>query len=116
MGVEKTLTANPFHYRKTVDSVRELADWQGVSVLVARALCPLYEQTLPGFKKKRPFFVKTDKCRNHRLCTETIACPAFLRDDEGVRIDADRCTGCALCAQICPENAILPVSRKEADS
>lgn len=114
LGVRKILTANPFHFRKTVDAVQELADYRGVSVLVAKAPCPLYDRTLPGFKKKRPFFVKTDKCRNHRLCTEKIACPAFLLDDKGVRIDADRCTGCALCAQICPENAILPISRKES--
>ena len=27
----------------------------------------------------------------------------------GVRPGHEACTGCALCAQICPENAILPV-------
>ncbi|WP_045212693.1 indolepyruvate ferredoxin oxidoreductase subunit alpha [Desulfonatronovibrio magnus] len=113
LGVEKTIAVNPFHFRKTVDAIQELADYRGVSVLVAKAACPLYDKTLPGFKKKRPFFVKTEKCSKHRLCTEKIACPAFLLDGQEIRIDADRCTGCALCAQICPENAILPIPRKE---
>ncbi|MFW6297925.1 MAG: indolepyruvate ferredoxin oxidoreductase subunit alpha [Desulfosalsimonas sp.] len=114
LGVAKTLTVNPFHFRQTVNSIQELAHSRGVSVLVAKAPCPLYDRTLPGFKKKRPFFVKAEKCRNHRICTEKIACPAFLLDDKGVRIDADRCTGCTLCAQVCPENAILPVPKKES--
>jgi indolepyruvate ferredoxin oxidoreductase alpha subunit len=43
---------------------------------------------------------------------EKVACPAFFVGDGKVEIDLDRCTGCALCAQICPENAILPVKEK----
>ncbi|MGB5984844.1 MAG: enoyl-CoA hydratase-related protein, partial [Desulfobacterales bacterium] len=42
-----------------------------------------------------------------------VACPAFFVDGDSVRIDTDRCTGCAFCAQICPENAILPVGKTE---
>lgn len=113
LGVEKVITINPFHYRKTVDAVRQIADHRGVSVLIARAPCPLYERTLPGFRKKRPFHVKAEKCRNHQLCTGKVACPAFLVEKNRARIDADRCTGCALCAQICPEKAIVPAPEKE---
>ena len=112
LGVDKVITVNPFHFRKTVKAVQQVAGYRGVSVLIARAGCPLYERTLPGFKKKRPFYVKAEKCRNHRNCTGKVACPAFFVGEEGVKIDADRCTGCALCAQLCPENAILPVSKK----
>jgi indolepyruvate ferredoxin oxidoreductase, alpha subunit len=116
LGVEKTLTVNPFHYRKTVNAVRELADWRGVSVLVARAPCPLYERTLPGFKKKRPFFVK-------RKNAAIIGCapkksPArhsfSMTGESGSMRTVAPAAPCAL--QICPENAILPVSRKEADA
>jgi indolepyruvate ferredoxin oxidoreductase alpha subunit len=32
----------------------------------------------------------------------------FLDGDQ-VAIDKNLCTGCSVCAQICPENAILPV-------
>ncbi|MGD9974055.1 MAG: indolepyruvate ferredoxin oxidoreductase subunit alpha [Desulfatirhabdiaceae bacterium] len=116
LGVEKVITANPFHYRKTVDALRQVAAEPGVSVLISQAACPLYDRTLPGFKKKRPFYVKAEICRNHRECTGKVACPAFYVDSERVTIDADRCTGCALCAQICPENAILPVAKKEVNT
>ncbi len=115
LGVESVCTVNPFHYRKTVEAVRQLADCPGVSVLVARAPCPLYERTLPGFRKRRPLHVKADKCRNHRVCVTRLACPAFFVQEGRIRIDADRCTGCALCAQICPEKAIAAVPGKEVN-
>jgi indolepyruvate ferredoxin oxidoreductase alpha subunit len=35
-------------------------------------------------------------------------------DGERVKINADTCVGCAVCAQICPENAIMPVKEKKA--
>ncbi len=115
LGVESVLTVNPFHYRKTVEAVRQLADFPGVSVLVARAPCPLYERSLPGFHRRRPFQVKADKCRNHRVCVTRLACPAFFVHEGRIRIDADRCTGCALCAQICPERAIAAIPGKEME-
>jgi len=30
-------------------------------------------------------------------------------DGEQVEINKDLCIGCSVCAQICPENAILPL-------
>jgi indolepyruvate ferredoxin oxidoreductase alpha subunit len=113
LGVEKQLTVNPFQYRKMSAALTELAKHQGVSVLIARAPCPLHERSLPGFYKRRPFQVKSEKCLNHQVCTSKVACPAFMVETDRVRIDADRCTGCALCAQICPEKAISPAGKVE---
>jgi indolepyruvate ferredoxin oxidoreductase, alpha subunit len=112
LGVEKVLTVNPFKYRKTVEAVRELAQYKGVSVLIARAPCPLYDRTLPHYRKMPPFQVNSTKCRSHKDCVSKVACPAFFVADGMVGIDTDRCTGCALCVQICRENAILPVKEK----
>ena len=115
LGVNNVLTVNPFKYEKTVAAVRELAQHEGVSVLVARAPCPLHERTLPHYRKKRPFQVDSAKCRGHRDCVHKVACPAFFVAGHQVRIDVHRCTGCTLCAQICPEKAILRVADKEAN-
>jgi indolepyruvate ferredoxin oxidoreductase alpha subunit len=82
-------------------------------VLIAKAGCPLHEKTLPGFRKTLAFQVHAAKCRSHKDCVSKIACPAFYVSDARMKIDTDRCTGCTLCVQVCPENAILPVSRKE---
>jgi indolepyruvate ferredoxin oxidoreductase alpha subunit len=112
LGVEKVISVNPFKYRKMVEALRELDRHRGVSVLIARASCPLYDRTLPNYRKKQPFRVNSAKCRNHQACLGKVACPAFFVNDGKVGIDPVRCTGCAFCAQICPENAILPVTAK----
>lgn len=109
LGVGKVITVNPLKYRKMTEAVRELAAYKGVSVLIARAPCPLHERTLPQFRKKRPYHVNHQKCRDHRECVAKVACPAFYLENKRVFIDANRCEGCAFCVQFCPENAILPI-------
>lgn len=109
LGVGKVITVNPLKHRKMTDAVKELADYKGVSVLIARAPCPLHERTLPQFRKKRPYHVNHQKCRDHRECVAKVACPAFYLENRRVFIDANRCEGCAFCIQFCPENAILPL-------
>lgn len=116
LGVERVLTVNSFQYQKTVEAARQLADYRGVSVLISKAACPLLERTLPGYKQKKPFYVSRKKCRNHRECINKISCPAFFVTGDGVEIDPHRCTGCSLCVQLCPEKAILPISKKESKS
>jgi len=113
VGVKKVITVNPLKFRKTVDAVREAAAYEGVSVIIAKAYCPLYARTLPHQKKERPFYVNQDRCENHRDCITKVACPAFYVEDEKVCINENMCTGCTLCAQICPEHAILPIKKEE---
>ena len=113
LGVQQVITVNPFAYRKTLEAIQELTLYRGVSVLIAQAPCPLHIRSLPSFKKKRVFQIKRDKCRNHRHCITKVACPAIFLNGEEVFIDANRCEGCAFCAQFCPENAIVPVKKEE---
>jgi len=112
LGVETVITVNPLKHRKMVAAVKELAEYKGVSVLIARAPCPLHERTLPHYEKKRPFYVNAEKCLNHRDCINKVACPAFYLENDRVFIDPHRCEGCAFCVQFCPENAILPIKQE----
>jgi indolepyruvate ferredoxin oxidoreductase alpha subunit len=50
-----------------------------------------------------------EKCKNHRDCINLLACPAMYLEGEAVRINKNQCIGCSVCAQICPENAIMPL-------
>jgi indolepyruvate ferredoxin oxidoreductase alpha subunit len=34
-------------------------------------------------------------------------------ENDRVCIDAGMCTGCSVCAQVCPENAIVPIKEKK---
>lgn len=106
-GVKHISIIEPYKIKKSIDTIREALAVKGVSVIIAREFCSLYTKTLK-LPRRKPFHVSS-KCRNHRICVDQLGCPAFLVKDGRVTIDADRCTGCAVCAQICPENAILPV-------
>ncbi len=108
LGVPHVAVIQPYKVKKSIETLKEAFNFKGVSVVISREMCTLYAK---GFKKTktRPYYV-SDKCKNHRECISQLACPAFFLDAAGaVKIDPVMCAGCAVCAQICPENAILPV-------
>jgi indolepyruvate ferredoxin oxidoreductase alpha subunit len=107
IGVEHVTVIKPYKVKKSVKQIQEALSHEGVSVIISEEVCALYAKALK-LPQRKPFRVG-DKCQNHRDCMDHLACPAFYIWDDRVKIDADMCTGCALCAQICPENAILPV-------
>ncbi|MCG6894028.1 MAG: indolepyruvate ferredoxin oxidoreductase subunit alpha [Desulfobacteraceae bacterium] len=107
VGVRHVTVIRPFKVKKSIEQIREALAFDGVSVIISQEPCALYAKGLKLLKGK-PFTV-SDKCKNHRDCVNDLACPAFYIQDDRVHIDADLCVGCAVCAQICPENAIRPV-------
>ena len=112
LGVKSVLTVNPLHFSKAAEAVMQTSSESGVSVLIMKAPCPLYDKTLPGHKARRPYEVRPELCKNHRICVDRTGCPAFHIEENRVKIDAHRCTGCALCAQLCPEKAIRSAARE----
>ena len=105
IGVGHVATIRPY-VKKSVAAMREALEYPGVSVVIAQEPCVLFARSL-GKKRGRPFTV-TDRCKNHRTCIDSLACPAFFIEADRVRIDEAACTGCSVCAQICPEGAIAP--------
>jgi indolepyruvate ferredoxin oxidoreductase, alpha subunit len=108
-GVQDVHVVQPLKVNKTMEAIRAAMAYDGVSVVISREFCPLFARATGRLKKARPFQINREKCRNHRDCIEKLACPAMYLDGDRVEINADMCIGCAVCAQICPENAILPV-------
>jgi len=53
--------------------------------------------------------VDPDLCRTCKVCLK-IGCPALEFTDGHVRINSLMCGGCSLCEQICPFDAISPIS------
>jgi indolepyruvate ferredoxin oxidoreductase alpha subunit len=105
IGVKHVTIVKPFKFKKTVEQIREAVAFKGLSVIISQEICPMYEKT---FKKpeKRTYYIDHEKCKNHRVCLNTLACPAFYLDGGKVEIDESSCIGCTLCVQVCPENAI----------
>ncbi len=110
IGVEHVTIIKPYKVKKSIEAIKESINYEGVSVIISEEICALYANALK-LPKHKPFNI-TDKCKNHRTCIDSLACPAFYIWNDRVKIDANLCTGCAVCAQICPENAILPVKVK----
>ena len=107
IGVDHVTVIKPYKVKKSIEAIRESINYQGVSVIISEEICALYANALK-LPKRKPFHV-SDKCKNHKDCISSLACPAFYIWNDRVKIDSNLCTGCAVCAQICPENAIRPV-------
>lgn len=107
IGVRHVAVIRPYQVQKSILAIRQALEHQGVSVVISREMCTLYAKGVQKLKKRA--FRVTDKCKNHRICIHDFACPAFYLDESRVQIDPDVCVGCTVCAQICPENAIVPV-------
>lgn len=107
IGITKVITINPRKLKVMAKAVQEGFEYQGVSVIIAREKCVLYGKKLRDARKANAFAVRQDKCKMDYDCIREIACPAMSIDNKLIRIDSDSCTGCSICAQICPENAIV---------
>jgi len=109
-GVSHVTVIRPYRIKKSIEAIKEALNYKGVSVIISREPCTLYARSLKKARGK-PFSVG-NKCKNHKDCINELACPAFFIYNDRVKIDPALCTGCAVCAQICPENAILPLKSK----
>ncbi|MFO8112881.1 MAG: 4Fe-4S binding protein, partial [Desulfosalsimonadaceae bacterium] len=107
IGVGHVSVIKPYNVKKSMAALKEAIEYKGVSVVIAQEDCALQ---VKGTKKSagRPFTV-SDRCKDHRTCINELACPAFYMENGRVKIDAALCTGCSVCAQVCPENAIVPL-------
>lgn len=109
LGVEDVHVVKPFKLKKTIEAVKAAREYDGLSVIISQEMCPLFAKATKQFKKAHAFTINHDKCKNHRDCINLLACPAMYLDGDQVEIDRNLCIGCSVCAQVCPENAILPL-------
>jgi indolepyruvate ferredoxin oxidoreductase alpha subunit len=72
------------------------------SVIIARGPCPLRVKS-----SGKPFKVDSEKCNSCYACLR-IGCPAISVSGDKAWIDTSLCvgSGCGICAQVCPEEAI----------
>lgn len=109
LGVEHVSIVKPFKVKKSIETIRQALEYEGVSVIISQEPCALYAKSMKMLKPRA--FKVSEKCVDHRECLNTIACSSFFLENGKVKIDADTCAGCAVCAQICPENAIIPLKK-----
>jgi len=105
---------DPFDLKGTTSTLLELmAEGGGAKVVIMRRECELVRARRD---KKAPYQMRvdTDKCIGeecgcNRVCTRLFHCPGLAWDKEAgkAKIDEVICSGCGLCADICPQGAII---------
>ena len=108
MGVKNVAVIDPYNVKKMIKTIRKFLKKKDVSVIVAKRECRLL--TLRKFRRlnrKLPKFeINPKKCRRCGTCLQLFACAAIYKEGGVYKIDKNLCTGCGVCATICPNNAI----------
>ena len=99
MGVKTVLHVNPLNFEESVDAVKKCAGEKGVKAILFESPC------IALYKPVQKMMIN-DKCIKCKKCIREIGCPAIITENGKVTIDTSLCTGCNLCTQICPVNAI----------
>lgn len=100
IGVTAVETVDPLNLKASVACVRAMSELDGVKAIIFKSPC--IAVTKPDKAKQ----VDENKCIHCKKCISSLGCPAITLQNGKVCIDGGTCTGCGLCAQVCPVGAI----------
>ena len=100
IGVDCVLSADPLNLAEAVPAVQKAAAHPGPSAVIFVSPCV-------AITKPQGVCTVSAECIGCRTCIDEIGCPALSMPEGQVRIDSGLCTGCGLCTQICPVEAIV---------
>jgi indolepyruvate ferredoxin oxidoreductase alpha subunit len=105
---ERIVTVNPLDLKSVDSALDEALRSDEPSVIITRYPCILKkygEEDIAEFGGRiPPLVIDQNKCKKCGLCAKT-GCPAIVSGEE-VTILSGSCTGCAVCKQVCPFDAI----------
>ena len=105
-GIERVVTIDPYDTEKTQKVIDEELNADEPSLIVSYAPCPLKERKRVGEIR----WINEELCKNCKMCLK-LGCPAIDGSGEKPVINKLMCSGCGLCEQICPFDAISPVEK-----
>ncbi|MDI9570021.1 MAG: indolepyruvate ferredoxin oxidoreductase subunit alpha [Pseudomonadota bacterium] len=123
LGIDSVREIDPYDLKNTRTVMKEELARGGSSLVVSRRSCVLFKRHSPETRK--PLRVNANKCIGCRNCLD-LGCPPIAwrsfkdrpaheivknakKQDGNSYIDADSCTGCTLCQQVCKVGAIEEV-------
>ena len=111
LGVQWIEIVDPFQLDKLQETYKRALAHDGVSVIVAKRVCALLlnkQKRRKGIPIK-PYQIDQTKCVRCFTCINTLGCPPIFFDKEQneVLINESLCNGCGVCAQVCPQGAIV---------
>lgn len=110
IGVDFVRVVDPYDVAATQLALQQAVAHPGVSVVITNRPCV----EAPVKVRDHPFTVIDEQCIACQACMN-LGCPSITWTDtwhEGrrrVRIDPVTCTGCTVCAQMCPTEAMVPL-------
>jgi indolepyruvate ferredoxin oxidoreductase alpha subunit len=107
-GVSYVESVNPYDITNMVSVLQEAKKRKGVKVIIAKQMCVISARRA-GIKRGK-YQVNPEVCTGCGTCVR-FGCPAIEFVDEKARIN-DLCSGCAVCAQLCPAGAIVREGKK----
>ncbi len=100
LGVKNVRVVDPFDLLALEKALREETEREELSVVITERPCVLIDKSAV-----KESFTVSEECKNCGACMK-LGCPAIVKGENAVRIDASLCIGCGLCADICPFHAI----------
>ncbi|MCD6295962.1 MAG: 4Fe-4S binding protein [Deltaproteobacteria bacterium] len=102
---------DPYEVHETIATILDLLNKDSLQVLVLERECALEA----GRGKTRPRVYVDEKrclgdaCGCARFCSRVFSCPANIWNEAAgkAKIDEVLCSGCGVCASLCPEGAIV---------
>ncbi len=111
LGVERVQTVDSYNVKEVREALKACLASEEPAVVITRRECALLPQVRARYL---PLRVVSERCLACWSCFR-LGCPAMVKSEEVYektgrnksQIDPLLCTGCEVCAQICPNNAIL---------
>jgi indolepyruvate ferredoxin oxidoreductase alpha subunit len=110
VGVKNVTVVDSFNIKELRRTIKNALDSQELSVVIVRGACVVH---VPRHGETQ--VVNTEKCNQCGICL-LVGCPAIQTKGKQPIIDISMCTGCTVCQQICPKQAIGPVSRTKTEA
>ena len=101
LGINRVTVVDPYNLKECDDAVKAELAASEPSVIISRRPCAL----LKYVKHNGPISCDADKCIGCKSCMR-VGCPAISIKDGKAVIDSTLCTGCGVCSQLCPKDAL----------
>lgn len=101
LGAGYVKTVDPYDLDAAIETFTEAKEYPGLSVVIAKQACVISAMR-EGIRRKP--LVVNENCAGCKICVK-FGCPAIEFEDEVAKINAF-CSGCGVCAHICPSDAI----------
>jgi indolepyruvate ferredoxin oxidoreductase alpha subunit len=116
LGADRIKVIDPYDLETTRNVLREEMEDEELSVVITNRPCALYPPENRKKVREKPFRVDPEKCIGCHSCFK-VSCPAIGESDaktaKGLTkssIDPALCTGCSVCSQVCPVQAIVRIA------